>query len=123
MSETLHSTVVSIMLGRLVPIKPSPSSKNSTLRPAVVKLSFDSGCVQSWAINRSPMTGGRIMASRRGRSLVCGGALDMLCELTRRLRSRHDDSYHGGTVDHRVGGLDWRKRHWLKDKRVSALKV
>ena len=103
MSETLHSTAVSTMLNRRVPIKPSASSTNSTPRPAVVKLSCDSGCVQSWTINRPPMTSARIMASRRSRSLVCDGALDMLCQLTRRLRSRHDDRYHDRAVDHGVG--------------------
>ena len=68
----------------------------------MVKLSLDGGCVQSWAINRPPITSARILASRRNRSLVCDGAFDILCQWTRRLRLRHDDSYHGGAVDHGV---------------------
>jgi hypothetical protein len=74
------------------------------------------------------------MASRRSRSLVCDGALDMLYQLTRRLRSRHDDRYHGGAVDH---GLDmsstWarvaqttmakRQRSWSADKIAGARQV
>ena len=34
--------------------------------------------------------------------MVCNGALDMLCQLTRRLKLRHDDRYLGGAVDHGV---------------------
>jgi len=55
----------------------------------------------------------------------------MLFQLTRRLRSSHDDRYHDGAIDHGVmirgrvaqTTLAKRQRPWLTDKRAGALKV